>query len=516
MGREQADVGRDAYATASWRGQLHQPGDGSGVALSVVRGVAIRPVASVGGSLAAGLERAAMQFSWTEAVALASLAILGLEFLKPLAYHLPDLRAATEGVITLMVITGALMISGQFVHTRRRRDLNLVTALVALGLLEFTSDALPTALQIRPSAQSAAALLVGQLLVAAVVCAAALTPSTQLVTSARQPILRAVGFGIVGFGAAELAGFILNGTLVATALNPLPGIGHALSQPLATAIVIGTAILLLEAAGCLTFRGRVEGKGALPILGAAAILLAASQLYFFAIPWVPAGWITPRELMRFVAVALIVLAAVREERDLRGGIARAAATAERRQVAGDLHDGLAQDLALIAAHGAKMTSDLGAEHPLTLAARRALAVTRLTISDLCDSSSCSVREALEALAHELGGHFGIAVAVAVDADSRAELSPEAREHVLRIVREAVANAARHGHAENVTVSLGRCDGAFVLRVCDDGSGISSSSSSAPQEGFGLRCIRERAATLGGRLTTGGPAHGGTELEVIFP
>jgi signal transduction histidine kinase len=157
---------------------------------------------------------------------------------------------------------------------------------------------------------------------------------------------------------------------------------------------------------------------------------------------------------------------------------------------------------------------LGAEHPLTVAARRALAVSRGAISDLSDSRSTTLRDALEPIASELRDRFQRAIVI--DADVRADLPSDSREHVLRIAREAIANAGRHGGAKNVLVSLSQTSDGLALRVRDDGCGIRAAAPAAAPEGFGLCSMRERAAGLGGRLTVRQSSGGGTELEVVLP
>ena len=125
-----------------------------------------------------------------------------------------------------------------------------------------------------------------------------------------------------------------------------------------------------------------------------------------------------------------------------------------------------------------------------------------------------IKDALEEIAQELRGRFQMAIAI--NADVEADLPSESREHVLRIAREAIANAGRHGHAKNVLVSLSQTGEGLALRVQDDGCGIGGTAKSVPQEGFGIGSMRERATGLGGRLTLREPGSGGTELEVVLP
>jgi signal transduction histidine kinase len=214
-----------------------------------------------------------------------------------------------------------------------------------------------------------------------------------------------------------------------------------------------------------------------------------------------------------VAFALLLAAAATMERRVRARLSQSAALAERRRVARDLHDGLAQDLAFIAAHGPLIAQDMGDDHPVVIAVRRALAVSRNTISELSDPAGATAHESLEAVAQELRDRFD--VAIAVDTHLDADLPPHSREHVTRIAREAIANAARHGEARNVIVSLRTEASGVALRVVDDGRGIGADGE-AVLEGFGLRSMRERAAALGGQLSVRPARRGGTELEVVLP
>jgi signal transduction histidine kinase len=157
---------------------------------------------------------------------------------------------------------------------------------------------------------------------------------------------------------------------------------------------------------------------------------------------------------------------------------------------------------------------VGEEHPVVVAARRALAVSRSTISDLSDPAGATASEALDAVAQELRDRFDIAIAVHAQIDDH--VPSGVREHLSRIAREAIANAARHGQARNVLVSLRRADGGLALRVVDDGCGIPISDRGATPDGFGLHSMRERAGAVGGHLTVRPAPQGGTELEVVLP
>jgi signal transduction histidine kinase len=223
-----------------------------------------------------------------------------------------------------------------------------------------------------------------------------------------------------------------------------------------------------------------------------------------------------------IAIALTVVlgtkgwrAWLRYQDDLHRSIAEAATTRERKRIARDLHDGLAQDLAFIAAHGDRLAVEKGAEDPLAIAARRALAVSRGAIAELSGTQARTTADALRQVGDELSRRFGIEVDVEADPRASIAVKPSDREDIVRIAREAIVNAARHGRARRVVVSLLALEHQLVLRVRDDGVGMGAAPARSGG-GFGLVCMRERAAALGGRLTAETPRHGGTEVELVVP
>ena len=81
----------------------------------------------------------------------------------------------------------------------------------------------------------------------------------------------------------------------------------------------------------------------------------------------------------------------------------------------------------------------------------------------------------------------------------------------RIAAEALTNVVRHAGARSCRVRLATGDGALLVEVTDDGTGIPSD---APA-GVGLLSLRERAAELGGTEVTC-PAGGGTAVRARLP
>jgi signal transduction histidine kinase len=77
--------------------------------------------------------------------------------------------------------------------------------------------------------------------------------------------------------------------------------------------------------------------------------------------------------------------------------------------------------------------------------------------------------------------------------------------------ELLANAAKHSHANRVTIEVAERDRMLVLRVSDDGRGGAD-----PARGSGLSGLAQRVRTVDGRLEIASPAGGPTRVTVQLP
>ena len=87
--------------------------------------------------------------------------------------------------------------------------------------------------------------------------------------------------------------------------------------------------------------------------------------------------------------------------------------------------------------------------------------------------------------------------------------------MFRIFQEALTNIARHAHATEVSISLGRENGNAILQVSDNGRGISQNKLFDPKS-LGLLGMRERAHLLGGDVQIRRNEREGTEVIVRIP
>jgi signal transduction histidine kinase len=84
---------------------------------------------------------------------------------------------------------------------------------------------------------------------------------------------------------------------------------------------------------------------------------------------------------------------------------------------------------------------------------------------------------------------------------------------LRILREAITNAVRHGRASRIKIWLTR-EGRLHLKVSDNGVGFDPAV--VVGDGFGLVSMRERVRDLGGELRVDSELGSGTVVEAVVP
>jgi signal transduction histidine kinase len=217
-------------------------------------------------------------------------------------------------------------------------------------------------------------------------------------------------------------------------------------------------------------------------------------------------------LLGVTACAVMLARALRAHRTHRRDVL-AAVLEERRRIARELHDGVAQDLAFIAARARHMShrgTDRAGLDDIGHAAVRALDESRQAIATLRRSGDIPFGELFAATAVELEHREGARLSYRMPAD----FDPPAasRDALLGIVREAVTNAARHARASEVEIELSR-NGDLHMRIRDNGMGFDPDE---PRGGFGLTGMRERARALGGELRLSSQPGAGTEIQVVLP
>ncbi len=208
---------------------------------------------------------------------------------------------------------------------------------------------------------------------------------------------------------------------------------------------------------------------------------------------------------------------------LRQRLQHAEMERERRSLAADVHDGLAQDLA-VALRELALLDEPGLTHGVAAASRARLrdAVAeahRIVRSRLEDLSGPVPRGGLRAAVATTVERFeraGLCVRLRVHGDA-ADVRPETIVVVSRVLAEALANVVQHAHAQVATVDV-RVEGERLeLLVDDDGDGVDAAAQAGRGDGhFGLAIMRERARGRGGECEIGPRPGGGTRVALRMP
>jgi PAS domain S-box-containing protein len=197
------------------------------------------------------------------------------------------------------------------------------------------------------------------------------------------------------------------------------------------------------------------------------------------------------------------------------------ATAEEQDRIGqELHDsvcpeliGIARQAELLAAEGAGDAAVSRRLHALAALAgntsRRVRDLSHLLAQP--DFARAPFEEQLQAQLHQLEQSLGLTCDLTMDREFPA-LAPEASAHLLRIVREAVINAARHAGAQHVWIDCVRQSGRATVSISNDGRPPPATQYLV--DGLGFRQMRMRAELMDATLTLR-PTGTGAVLELSF-
>ncbi len=198
---------------------------------------------------------------------------------------------------------------------------------------------------------------------------------------------------------------------------------------------------------------------------------------------------------------------------------------EARRIGRELHDTLCQDLIglcrqaeAMVLRGDGITADPAAltaklqwmADTASAAARRARELSYLlAVSEPVDVPFDVI---LKGHMAKIGALYGMTASLSLD-DQLPPLFPDQQIHVIRLVREALVNAARHGKARNAWVDGLQQGGERVYSVSSDGE--CSPPPEAWTPGLGLRQMKMRAGLLGATLNFRHGSHG-VVVEIILP
>lgn len=201
---------------------------------------------------------------------------------------------------------------------------------------------------------------------------------------------------------------------------------------------------------------------------------------------------------------------------------------ERKRIAGEIHDGIAQSMvgiltkvqtsqALLSLDQKKVPEEL---EELRKIVTESVREVREIIYNLRPASldDLGLIPSIENLMTRIERDSGIAVELI--ANERMRRLPSIFETIAyRIIQEALANVKKHSGAEKAWVELYFEPTSLSIKIVDNGKGFDWDTVShkfKEGESFGLQSMRERAALVGGRLDIITGLNNGTTVSVIIP
>jgi PAS domain S-box-containing protein len=198
---------------------------------------------------------------------------------------------------------------------------------------------------------------------------------------------------------------------------------------------------------------------------------------------------------------------------------------ERNQLAGEIHDSLAQFFTGISMQlgAAREVIQTGGDNGLsyieraTELAQFGLAEARRSAFSLHPSfiEESGLIETLRKLVERSNIPGRLRCNFHADGVPEKNVLPTVRQDLLRIAQEAISNAVRHAKPTVISVNVRWDPPNLVLEVTDNGSGIANAKL-ANGDGFGLSNMRARAENLGAQFDVRTAADRGTSIVVLVP
>ncbi|MGN6578133.1 MAG: sensor histidine kinase [Nocardioides sp.] len=438
--------------------------------------------------------------------------ILGTPYLV-FGYRRPDLHLVLDSVDSCIAFLSAFLLYGRYLRRRRLQDLLLAEGLFLLGvaglglslLVAHLSDLRPLTVQawVPLSLRVIGALLIA---IAALVGDRLAPPRWSQGARAFPWVVVAVTVGLAWFLRDMLPPALDRNPPPSTARPVLDGHPALLGAQALSAACFAVASLWFTRQATLRHDELVRW------LGPAFALGAFARLNYVLFPSLYSGWLYTGDILRTGCYAVLLLGAAREIGQYWSAQTRVAVLEDRRRLARELHDGVVQELGYIRVESFGIQRDHGLRDRILGACDRALDEARGAVEALGRSGDEPLGFVLHRAARQVAERYG--GRVVVDLDDSVDATPEQRHGLVRITREAVSNAIRHGSADCIRIRLARSQDGRRLIVEDDGKGFDADVS-PDSGGYGLVSMRDRATGLPGSFEISSAPGQGTTVEVTW-
>ena len=200
--------------------------------------------------------------------------------------------------------------------------------------------------------------------------------------------------------------------------------------------------------------------------------------------------------------------------------------AERKRVAGELHDGVGQYFLVILSRAKMALREVGQgtaagdlEEIVSTAGQGIEDVRKVAFGlSPYDIEQFGLPSSIETMLKRLTPGTGLRWDARLEA-LRRQIPRGMSIHIYRTIQECATNVVKHAEATEMTIDAAVDGEMITLTIRDNGRGFQGGISQAGavyRQGFGLAGLRERLRLLGGSLRIDSPDGGGTAVVVAIP
>ncbi|MFC5730800.1 sensor histidine kinase [Nocardioides vastitatis] len=435
--------------------------------------------------------------------------IVGTPYLV-FGFYNPSLHLVLDSVDGCVALLAAYLLYGRYRRTRGLRELLLAEGLFLLAVAGLGLPLLLGLFQsLRPETLEVWLPLTVRFVGAVLIAVAALAGPARVRRPERQRWIALTPWALLALAAVVLW---LQGDSLPVAVDATPPASAQrpviTGHPVLLAAQGFTALSFMVASVGFTAQAARRRDELLLWIGPACGLAAFARINYLLFPSIYTGWLYTGDLLRTGFYLVLLVGAAREISAYWSSQARAAVLEDRRRLARELHDGVVQEISFIRAEAHDVLARPEISERIISACDRALDEARAAIEALGRTPDEPLGYVLHRAAGEITDRFR--GHLEVDLDDTVTADNDQRHALVRITREAVSNALRHGCADRVLIRLERDPTGRRLVVEDDGGGFDLEAVSTGNNGYGLTSMRERAQALPGKFSIAStPGHGTT-------
>ncbi len=293
---------------------------------------------------------------------------------------------------------------------------------------------------------------------------------------------------------------------------------------------LNSSFLLYSLTPIMTAALLFEEKVAIGLAATASLTLSVTHLalsqFTERFTWIMQGYNLTLLIVYTLFCFVVASVPYRINLNIRRRIEREAIIEERRRIAREIHDGVAQSLSYLNLKTKSVNDSISSQNSVQALIdineiQKVVQDTYEDIRESIDQLSTEIRTltittALGNYIREFSHNNAIPVKFTVPKPFT-KLSPIAELQLLRIAQEALTNVRRHSLANEVEVKLKNTSDSIEMIIRDNGQGFNLMDlANAPPGYHGINIIKERAEGLGGSLNISTTPGKGTELRISLP